>query len=168
MAAEAGDRVARLRRLAGAMLGADVCGAVTLREDGSGVDLLLVRPAHARPVPAWLDGELRLRVLTHAWRLESRERVLAAGLDPGRLLRPVLETLVGRSVSALEIARPGLDTTLVFGDVRLRLFPVSSVPLPEGYPAWTLRTSHGVTLIIGPGGNWGMVGRPSKRQEASE
>lgn len=165
---DAGDRIARLRKLAGVMLGTSVQTVAPLREDGSGLDVLLFRPPDARPVPAWVDGELRLRVLTHAWRLESRERVLAGGLDPAELLGPALEGLVGRTVSGMEIARPGLDTTLVFGDVRLRLFPVSSVPLPEGYPAWTLRTAQGVTLVAGPGGEWGMTGRRPKQQEVSE
>jgi hypothetical protein len=164
---ETGDRIARLRKLAGVMLGTGVRSIAPLREDGSGLDVLLFRLADARPVPAWVDGELRLRVLTHAWRLESRERVLAGGLDPRELLGPVLEELVGRTVSAMGITRPGLDTTLVFGDVQLRLFPVSSLPLPEGYPAWTLRIAQGVTLIAGPGGTWGMTGRRPEQQEVS-
>lgn len=165
---DAGDRVARLRRLAGAMLGTGVRSVAPLREDGSGLDVLMFRPPQARPVPAWLDGELRLRVITYAWRLESRERVLAGGLDPGKLLGPVLEDLVGRTVSAMEIARPGLDATLVFGDVRLRVFLVSSLPLPDGRPAWTLRTASGVTLIAGPGGDWGMTGHRPEEQEVSQ
>ena len=165
---DAGDRVARLRKLAGVMLGTGVRSIGPLREDGSGLDVILFRPPDARPVPAFVDGELRLHVLTHAWRLESSERVLAGGYDSAELLGPVLEDLVGRRITGMDITRPGLDTTLVLGDVRLRLFPVSSVPLPEGYPAWTLRTAQGVVLVAGPGGNWGMAGRRRKKQEAAE
>lgn len=163
---DAGDRVDRLRKLAGLMLGTSVRGC-ELRP-AHGLDVFLVRLPDSRPVPDWVEGELRLRVLTHGWRLESRERVIAAALDPGEELGDALGVLVGRAVSGLEIARPGLDTTIYFGDLRLRVFPVSTRPLPEGYPAWTLRTSQQASLVVGPGANWGMSGRRPTQQEAAQ
>jgi len=166
--ADAGERVARLRKRAGATLGTSVRD-VEFRSSGGlhpvgRPDLFLVRPPDARPHIPELDGELRLRVLTHAWRLESRERVLAASSDSPDTLARAFGILTGRAVSGLRIDAPGLDTTIWFGDVRLRVFPVSSRPLPDGVPAWTLRTSLGVSLVVGPGGNWGMS-RP-RRPEA--
>jgi hypothetical protein len=166
--AEAGDRLARLRKLAGVTLGTGVRD-VGLRSSGGlhpvgRPDLFLVRLPGARPHIPELDGELRLRVLTHAWRLESRERALAASSDSPETLASAFGVLTGRAVSGLRIDAPGLDTTIWFGDVRLRVFPVSSRPLPDGVPAWTLRTSLGVSLVVGPGGNWGMS-RP-RQQEA--
>ncbi len=163
---DAGDRVDRLRKLAGLMLGASV-RSCELRP-AHGLDLFLVRLPGAPPVPDWVEGELRLRVLTHGWRLETRERVIAAALDPAKELGSALAVLVGQAVSGLEIARPGLDTTIYFGDVRLRIFPVSTRPLPEGHPAWTLRTAQHVSLVVGPGANWGMSGRKPTQQEAAQ
>lgn len=160
------DRVQRLRRLAGTMLGRSVRGVTPHPEHG--LDLFLVWPPGTPPVRPELQGELRLRVLTHAWRLDGAERVLAAGLDPRAGLGTVLEVLVGRAVTGLEIARPALDTTIGFGDLRLRLFPVSTRPLPEGRPAWTLRTVEGVSVLVGPGTDgWGMTGRKAKEQESA-
>ena len=160
---EAGDRVARLRKLAGVMLHTSV-REVEMRPGGgphpvSCPDLFLVRLPDARPLPAWLDGELRLRVLTPRWWVESRERVIAAAHDPPGALRDVAGVLEGRAVTALRIDAPGLDTTIWFGDLRLRVFPVVSVPLPDSVPAWTLRSAAGVSLVVRAGGNWGMAGR---------
>lgn len=160
---EAGNRVAHLRKLAGVMLGTSV-REVEVRPGGgpypvSWPDLFLARLPDARPVPAWLGGELRLRVLTHAWRVESRERAIAACYDPPSALRDAAGVLAGRAVTALRIGTPGLDTTIWFGDLRLRVFPVVSVPLPDGVPAWTLRTAAGVSLSVGPGGSWRIAGR---------
>ena len=161
--AEAGDRIARLRKLAGVMLGTGVRD-VELRPSGGPhpvgwPDLFLIRLPGGRPRIPELDGELRLRVLTGAWRLESRERVLAAPSDPPDALASAFGVLAGQAVSGLRIDSPGLDTTIWFGDVRLRVFPVSTRPLPDGVPAWTLRTALGVRLVVGPGGNWG-ISRP--------
>lgn len=163
--AEAEDRIPRLRKRAGLILHMSVRGVTAYPE--SGLDLYLVRPPEARPVPAGPDGELRLRVLTHGWRLDAPDRVLAAALDPPDQVGTALDALTGRTVTGLEIARPGLDTTIFFGDLRLRVFPVSSRPLPEGCPAWTLRTEEGVTLIVGPGTTWGMA-RPRPGTEPRE
>ena len=167
--AEAGDRVARLRKLAGVMLGTAVRG-VELRSSGGPYpagrpDLFLARLPGGRPHLPELDGKLRLRVLTHGWRLESPERVLAASGDPPGTLASAVGVLAGRAVSRLRIDSPGLDTTIWFGDLSLRSFPVSARPLPEGFPAWTLRTALGVSLVVGPGGNWGMSRPRPKDQE---
>jgi hypothetical protein len=165
--AETGDRIARLRKLAGVMLGTGMRD-VELHSSGGPVgwpDLFLVRLPGRRPHIPELDGELRLRVLTHAWRLESRERVLAASSDPPDTLASAFGVLAGQVVSGLRIDSPGLDTTIWFGDVRLRVFPVSTRPLPDGVPAWTLRTALGVRLVVGPGGDWGMSSPRPKDQE---
>lgn len=170
---EAEDRVARLRKLAGVMLGTGVRG-VEIRSSGGlhpvgWPDLFLARLPGGRPHPHGPDGELRLRVLTHAWRLESREQVLAASSDPTAILANKVGVLAGRAVSGLRIDSPGLDTAIWFDDVRLRVFPVSSRPLPDGIPAWALRTALGVSLVVGPGGNWGMSRpRPKDRKDQKD
>lgn len=158
--------MARLRELAGVMLGTGVRG-VGVRSSGGRYprgmpDLFLARLPGARPLPSWIDGELRLRVLTHGWRLESGERVVAAACDPPGALGEAVGVLAGRPVSGLRVDSPGLDTTIWFGDLRLRIFPVSALPMPDGAPAWTLRTALGVSLVVGPGGDWGMTGRRRK------
>jgi hypothetical protein len=169
--AEAGDRVARLRKLAGVMLGTAVRDVELRTSSGphprSWPDLFLVRLPGGRPHIPELDGDLRLRVHTHAWRLESREQVLAASGDPPVALASAFGALSGRAVSGLRIHSPGLDTTVWFGDVRLRIFPVSTRPLPEGFPAWALRTALGVSLVVGPGGNWGMS-RPRPQDQEDQ
>jgi hypothetical protein len=162
---EAGERLARLRKLAGLMLGTSV-QRVALHP-GRGLDMFLIRQPGARPVPAWVEGELRLRVLTYAWRLDSPDQVVAASCDPREALEDALGVLVGQPVAALEIAQPALDTTIGLGEMRLRIFPVSTQPLPEGEPAWTLRTAQGASLIVGPGANWGMSRRRPKAQETA-
>jgi hypothetical protein len=159
-----GERLARLRKLAGLMLGTSVQRVAP--HPRHGLDMFLIRRPGARAVPSWVDGELRLRVLTSAWRLDSPDRVVAASCDERDALERALSILMGKPVSALEITHPALDTTIGLGEMRLRIFPVSTLPLPEGEPAWTLRTARGVSLIVGPGGDWGMSGRRPKAREA--
>jgi hypothetical protein len=153
----ADDRIARLHKLAEVMLGTEVRSLEPL--PGRGLDVFLVQRQDAHRVRALWEGELRLRVLAHGWRLETAACVLAGGLDPREALEEVLDVLVGRSVSTVRIARPGLDTMIGFGNLRLRVFPVSTLPMPGGVPAWTLRTAQGVWLVVGPGEQWGMAGR---------
>jgi len=157
---DAGDRVDRLRKLAGLMLGTSVRGC-ELRP-AHGLDVFLVRLPDSRPVPDWVEGELRLRVLTHGWRLESRERVIAAALDPGEELGDALGVLVGRAVSGLEIARPG--------GVRLLVFPVhsglTSASDAAPHTQWSLWRPQGDIVSVSPGPDCGWTIEPSTMRAA--
>jgi hypothetical protein len=167
---EAGDRASQLREIAGVVVGMTV-RSVRVHSSGGpypvGVpDLLLARPPDASPLPDEGSGDLRLLVITHGWRLESRERVAAAPTDPPAVLGDAMGVLAGRPVTGLEIDAPGPDTTIWFGNLRLRLFPVSSVPAPDGIPAWLLRTAPDFLLVVGPGGDWGISRRRRQAREA--
>jgi hypothetical protein len=163
------DRAARLRELAGVMIGMRVRG-VEVRSSGGSYpvgypDLYLVPPPGMSPSPGWDNSELRLRVITHGWRVESRGQVLAAPKDPPGGLGDAAGVLAGRTVTGLAIDFPGPDTMLSFGDLRLRIFPVSTIPAPDGIQAWLLRTAPDCLLVVGPDGDWGISrGRRRSRQ----
>jgi hypothetical protein len=167
---EAGDRASRLREIAGVVVGMTV-QSIRVHSSGgpypAGVpDLLLSRPPEASSFRGVGFGDVRLLVITHGWRLESRERVVAAPKDPLAGLGDAMGILAGRPVTGLEVEAPGPDTTIWFGDLRLRLFPVSCLPAPDGVPAWLLRTAPDFLVVVGPGGDWGISRRGRQAREA--
>ena len=166
----AGDRASQLREIAGVIVGMTV-RSVRMRSSGGpypvgAPELLLARPPDASPFRDEGFGDVRLLVITHGWRLESRERVVAAPMDPPAGLGDAMGVLAGRPVTGLEIDAPGPDATIWLGDLRLRLFPVSSLPAPGGVPAWLLRTAPDFLLVVGPGGDWGISRRRRQAREA--
>lgn len=164
------NRRARLRKLAGVIVGMSV-RRVTVNSSGGRypvgyLDLYFVPLPSAGPPPDEAADELRLRVMTHGWRIESREKVIAASSDPPDGLDDAAGILADRTVTGLRIDFPGPDTTISCEELNLRLFPVSGLPAPDGIPAWLLRTAPDCLLIAGPGGEWGMSRRSRKTREA--
>ncbi|GAA0956713.1 hypothetical protein [Actinocorallia libanotica] len=91
-------------------------------------------------------GEWHLWVAMAAWRLKTDTHVVAASGYSRVFLQRALQTLHGQSLDHVTIAAPGLEATLQFGALRLRLFP----RFPEdrdGTGDWMLWTPGGRVLL---------------------
>lgn len=107
------------------------------------------RPERWSSLPA--RGDWHLWVQHVAWRLEQAEAVLAACEDPRPELAIAVKVLQGRTLQAMEVRTPALETTMTFEDgIVLRLFPVYTT----AYEHWWLFTPNGNVLAIGPGIDW--------------
>ncbi|GAA2738024.1 hypothetical protein GCM10010439_70410 [Actinocorallia aurantiaca] len=98
-------------------------------------------------------GEWHLWVAMAAWRLETATHVVAASEYPRVFLQRALQALHGQSLDHITIDTPSLETTLRFGALRLRLFPVFPED-PDGLGDWVLWTPGGCVLTVGEGSTW--------------
>jgi len=96
-------------------------------------------------------GAWHLWVYCCAWRLETQEEVVAASEDPRPKLEVAVQRLNDRTLRAVEVQRPALETTFIFEDgLILRLFPIFS----EDFEHWMLYDPTGNVLTVGPGTEW--------------
>ncbi|MFD9692936.1 hypothetical protein ACFXPX_20645 [Kitasatospora sp. NPDC059146] len=96
----------------------------------------------------------RLGIYSVAWRLDSRESIVAASQDSPDFLSSSIATLGGQRLVAAEVLSPSLDTTFRFTDVELRVFPAFSVVDNEDSIYWNLHLPSGYLLCAGPGSSW--------------
>jgi len=96
-------------------------------------------------------GAWHLWVQHVAWRLDEDGEVVAACEDPRPELATGVKRMQGRTVQAIDMRPPALDTTITFEDgIVLRLFPTYTA----AYDHWWLFTPDGNVLTIGPGTAW--------------
>lgn len=94
-------------------------------------------------------GEFSLYVWS-TWRLESHDAVASSDQDFEQA-RPLLQTLVGESVTDVVVEGRCLDLQLILGNRSLRVFCDHVPPEPSCEVNWELTIEHRGALIVGPG-----------------
>jgi hypothetical protein len=79
---------------------------------------------------------VRLLLTTIAWRIDAQDRILAGSSDPVEDVRRALRALLGKTVFAVQVAAPSMDTTFDFAGLQLRVFP--TVYEDPAYDPWTV------------------------------
>lgn len=97
-----------------------------------------------------------IRVFSIAWRVETAEQVLVGADDDPAELPQMVHVLNGATVTDVSVTWPSLDTTFAFGDLRLRIFPVTSRVDPRCWQQWSARMTDGRVLDVGPGRSWAL------------
>lgn len=97
-----------------------------------------------------------VRVYSVAWRIES-DRDVCVGVDDNALSDAV-RILNGQALERINLELPSLDTTFIFADYTLRIFPVTAWVSERSWQQWSLRTPTGQILSIGPGKSWSVKG----------
>ncbi|WP_345456029.1 hypothetical protein [Actinoallomurus oryzae] len=98
-------------------------------------------------------GEWHLWVAMAAWRLESDTDVIVASEYPRLFIRRAIQVLNGLRLVGVSVQAPSLETTFLFEDLRLRLFPMYAAA-DAGFGDWLLWTPSGRVLTVGEGPVW--------------
>jgi hypothetical protein len=108
------------------------------------------RPATIGERRVW-RGRLVMHSGTSAWRVDSPQAVLAGKGDSPRRIDSGIGALVGKRLSSLVTRGPAMDTTVVFEELAVRIFPVVSGESMTVAPPWLLNRGRDGLLKVGPG-----------------
>lgn len=93
-------------------------------------------------------GDVHVWVYCSAWRLETKDAVLASSEDDRDRLATGVLALDGKLLTRLEIAEPSLAATFTFSDdTVLEVFPIFT----DGYEHWMIYLPDGDVITAGPG-----------------
>ncbi|MDH6462821.1 hypothetical protein M2302_003002 [Micromonospora sp. A200] len=104
-----------------------------------------------------------VRVFSVAWRVETGQEILVGADDEPADLPGMVKVLNGCALVDVSVSWPSLDTTFDFGDLRLRIFPVTSRVDRRYWQQWSVRLADGRILDVGPGQSWQLTGQASAR-----
>ena len=107
-----------------------------------------------------------VRVFSIAWRIESGERIVVGSDDEGVVMRARVRILDRARSAGVTVRAPSMDTSFDFGDLRLRVFPITSVVDRRPWQHWSARLPDGDHLDVGPGSSWSRSGE--KRRDPRE
>ncbi|MFG3552906.1 hypothetical protein ACGGAQ_00815 [Micromonospora sp. NPDC047557] len=105
-----------------------------------------------------------IRVFSVAWRVETVAQMLVGSYDDPVDLPRMVHVLEGATMTNVSVSWPSLDTIFVFGDLRLRVFSVTSRVDPRCWQQWSARMADGRVLDVGPGQTWTLRERGPKRE----
>lgn len=95
-------------------------------------------------------GEWHLWIYFAAWRLDSKDEILAGSEDEADVMAPALAGLTGLEIHDISATAPSLSLEIDFGDRMFRAFPINSTDDEQ----WMLYLPSGKVLVVGPGANW--------------
>lgn len=102
-----------------------------------------------------ISGRWHLWIYGSAWRVETSEAVLGASEDSRDRMDAAATSLNGRSIVAVEVSPPSLETTFRFdGDHLLRVFPIYTGLTDDALEHWMLFTPDHMVLNVGPASTW--------------
>ena len=94
-------------------------------------------------------GEFTLYVWC-TWRFQSGD-VIASSDQDAEEARPMLETLLGKTVTSAEVTGRCFDFHLTLGDAQLDIFCDHVPPEPSYESNWELVVRETAALVVGPG-----------------
>jgi hypothetical protein len=109
------------------------------------------------------DRVWSIRVFSVAWRIESGERIVVGNDDSDVVLRARVRILDRNRLVNVTVRAQSMDTSFDFGDLQLRVFPVTSVVDRRHWQQWSARLPDGDYLYVGPGSSWTRKGDAHER-----
>ncbi|MGL4338898.1 MAG: hypothetical protein ACRCSP_00530 [Rhodoglobus sp.] len=137
--------IAQARQMAEAAVGRRTWG--TALGVGSFLTIELGSVVAATSPGGKAHGEYQLWVYCSAWRIQSKDAVLASSEDPRDFLKKAVVALDGQLLSAVSIDYPSLSTVFEFeGGLTLATFSIFS----KDYEHWMLYCPDKLVLTAGP------------------
>ncbi|MEV0611640.1 hypothetical protein AB0I61_35415 [Polymorphospora rubra] len=99
-----------------------------------------------------------VRVFSVAWRIQSGARIIIGSDDDASTMRARVGILNGAILAGISVRPENMDSSFDFGDLQLRVFPVTSVVEERFWQQWSVRFPEGECIDIGPGSSWSCRG----------